>query len=99
MAFCTCDHLEEDGVRRDSPALLRPHFFHFNHNLQPRGSQAAPQLQSSLEFTCNYLWNESVAHKTWPKPLILRIRRGGGYPRPIPFPKWEEADFSNRSPG
>ena len=57
MAFCTRNHLEEDGVRCDSPALLSHIFLDFRTNIVRRRRQTAPQLQSALEFTCNYLWN------------------------------------------
>jgi hypothetical protein len=78
MAFFTCDHLAEDGVRCDSPAFLSHIFCDFRLNVFLQCPQIVPQLQSAQDFTYNYLWNEWLVRKTCPNPLILRISKGGG---------------------
>ena len=41
MPYATCDHLKEDGVYCDSPALRGQNFCHFHLNLRARRMQAA----------------------------------------------------------
>lgn len=74
MAFCTCDHLEEDGSRRDSPAHRSREFYLNFHRRRP---QLALQLQLAQDFAYN-AFIMTLLRGNPANALIPAILAGGG---------------------
>lgn len=82
MSCPTRDHRKLDGFPYKTPPVHR---------------KTSQQLLAAEDFTCNYLWNDDFARKTWANSLIPRIRgEGEGVLEPFPIPVLEPGQHEVR---